>query len=133
MPDYLFNNAAAYYTDISRPIFLPIMKLLTKPTNIIYKAAILLCLPFLIYLIVFRIKTKNKKNQEMYYLTIILLSTAAFHVVFSSVAQVIDRYAIEAFVPSCLGIIGAISYTIVVYKDTHKKPRKSISARRKNA
>ena len=131
MSEDMQNRASGYATKITHSVFRPIMKILSYPTNILFKTVILLCIPFTFCLIVTRIKTKYKKHESLFCLSLILLTTASFHLAFSAVALVIDRYAIEAFTPATIGIAGTIIYTrLAISSKTSLKstPRK----RRKN-
>ena len=130
MSDEMQYRASSYATDVSRNIFRPFFKVLSYPTNIIYKLVLLLLIPVTIFLIVIKFKTKDKKHQHLFYLSIILLSTASFHLIFSAVALVIDRYAIEAFIPACLGIFGTITYAKLTLKN---KPTLKSKHKRANA
>lgn len=116
MSDDMHNRAADYATNVSSNVFRPFMKVLSNPTNIIFKLAILFCIPITIFLIIVKVKTHDKKHQSLFYLTFILLSTASFHLIFSAIALVIDRYAIEAFTPICLGFFGTIAYAKLAIK-----------------
>lgn len=115
-PD-MAERAAAYSTAISHSIFALPMKFLEFPTNIIFKLATVLCLPTFVFLIIVKIRAKSQKNIQLFYLNLILLGTASFHLIFSAAAAlVIDRYAIEIFTPSIIGICGTIIYTKSIYK-----------------
>lgn len=122
MSGEMYDRASSYATNVSHNIFRPVMKALSYPTNIIFKVAILLCVPITIFLIIIKIKTKDKKHQPLFYLCLILMSTASFHLIFSACALVIDRYAIEAFTPACIGTFGVITYTKLTLKSSkHRK------------
>lgn len=111
MTNEMRDRAAPYSTPTSHSIFTIPMKILMYPTNLLFKLSTLLCLPTFILLIIFKIKTKNKRYNQLFCLNLILLGTASFHLLLSAAAAlVIDRYAIEAFTPSVMGICGTISY-----------------------
>ena len=85
-----------------------------------------MCFPALIVLFIFRIKYKNKKHSSLFHLSTLLLLTSFAHLAISSgLGLIIDRYAIEIFVPSALGILGTASYCRLVFV---KKPKKHIIA-----
>lgn len=108
--------ASNYITPVSKSVFRPFMKVLIYPTNILFKT-ITICCPFItIILLIYRLKTKNKKNNNLFYLSTILLITATSHLLFSSAALVIDRYAIEAFTPALLGTFGTVTYIYLTIK-----------------
>lgn len=125
MNDNMQVLASNYATKIDRNIFFPIMKITSYPTSVIFKIAILICPFSLIFLLVIKAKYKNKKYNSLFYLSLILLSTASFHLLFSAIALVIDRYAIEAFTPILLGLFGTITYTkFVLFEHNHSKLKK---------
>lgn len=118
--DNTLEYASNYSTPISHNIFTPIMKALRYPTNILFKLAMILCLPALIILIIVKAKTKTKKYDSLFYISITLLTTASLHLLISAAAAlIIDRYAIEAFAPSILGILGTFTYVKLV-RNTNK-------------
>lgn len=114
MTEDMQNLASSYTTKMSHNIFSPIMKISSYPTSIIFKITILICPFTLIFLLIIKNKSKDKKYNSLFYLNIILLSTASCHLFFSAIALVIDRYAIEAFIPTLLGIFGTITYTKMI-------------------
>ena len=113
MKEEMFARASSYSAPISKTPITKVMRLLSDPTNIIFKISTLLCLPFFIILMIVHCKNKNKikVDKKVYYLSVLLLGTASCHLLFNTaVGLFIDRYAIEAFIPSTLGITGAIIY-----------------------
>lgn len=111
MTDSLYDNASAYGNSANRSLIAKIMVLFKGPTNLLFKLSLILCFPSIIVLIIFRIKYKNSKYSALFALSFILLITAFLHLAFSAgIGLIIDRYAIEAFVPSVLGIFSTGTY-----------------------
>lgn len=111
MPNSLYNKASMYGESSDRSLFAAAFNVLKTPTNILFKLSTALCFPALIVLIVIRIKNKKYSNSTLFCLSLLLLTTASTHLIFSAgVGLIIDRYAIEIFVPSALGIFGTITY-----------------------
>lgn len=126
MPEKLYSLASEYGESSNRSIFAIIFGKLGKPTNLLFKFSIFMCFPALIVLFIFRIKYKNKKHSSLFHLSTLLLLTSFAHLAISSgLGLIIDRYAIEIFVPSALGILGTASYCRLVFV---KKPKKHIIA-----
>ena len=124
MTDSLYNNASIYGDSTDRSLIAKIMILFKGPTNLLFKLSLLLCLPTIIILIVFRTKYKNSKYSALFTLNFILLITAFLHLTFSAgIGLIIDRYAIEAFVPSVLGIFGTATYTFLVINASRPKTK----------
>ena len=121
MSDEMYYRAANYSTPVSRSIFRPFIKALITPTNILYKVILLFCVPVTIFLIIVKVKTKDKKHLRLFYLSLILLTTASCHLIFSATVLVIDRYAIEAFTPACLGTFGTITYAILTLSNSKRR------------
>ena len=125
MPNDLYNQAIPYGENTNRSFISIAMNIFRIPTNLLFKIAISLCLPFLIWLIIIKIKTKEKKFLPLFYLNLILLITSFLHIAISAgIGLIIDRYAIEAFIPSLLGIFGTITYTKIIFS---KQPKKTTS------
>lgn len=111
MTDSLYSNASIYGDSTNRSLIAKIMVLFKGPANLLFKLSLILCLPSIIVLIIFRIKYKNPKHSALFALSLILLITAFLHLAFSAgIGLIIDRYAIEAFVPSVLGIFSTGTY-----------------------
>lgn len=113
--------ASNYVTPVSKSIFRPFIKILTYPTNILFKIITICCPVITIIILIIRMKTKNKKYNNIFYLSIILLTTATFHLLLSSAALVIDRYAIEAFTPALLGFFGTVTYIYQITKNNKRE------------
>lgn len=118
MTDEMTVRATAYTVEPNKSIFAGLMNDLKIPANILFKISALGCLPFLIFLIVIRIKNKKHTYINLFYLNLILLVTASAHMVAAAgVGLIIDRYAIEIFVPSLLGIFGTSRYAKLILID----------------
>lgn len=127
MPNHLYKNAAVYGESSDRSFIAYAMNIFEKPTNILYKLANALCFITLIVLIIVKIKTKDSKYNNLFSLSLILLSTAFLHLAISaSLGLMIDRYSVEVFVPSMLGIIGTITYIkLTISKSFVKRKNKT--------
>ena len=111
MPDQLYTKSIKYGESSNRGLLAFIINAFRIPTNILFKLSICICFPSLIFLIAIRIKDKNNKNTKLFHISLILLVTSFTHIALSAgIGLIIDRYAIEAFVPSILGISGTIIY-----------------------
>lgn len=116
MPEHLHDRATQYGESSHRGIIAFAMNIFRIPTNLLFKLSLIFCLPTLIFLIVVKIKTKNRNRTQLFYLNLILLGTSFAHIAISAgIGLIIDRYAIEAFIPSILGIFGTIVYTKSVF------------------
>lgn len=119
MKEEMTARARAYNSPPNKSIFANIMANLTIPTNILFKIATLTPLPAIIILFIVRNKYKNKTYNKLFHLNILLLLTSCAHLFISAgVGLIIDRYAIEIFAPSLLGLFGTITYTICVIKNS---------------
>lgn len=131
MPEKLYHQASIYGDTSDRSLIAHTMNIFQAPTNILFKVSTILCLPFIVLLIIIKIKYKNKKFIPLFYLNIILLTTSFLHLALSAgIGLIIDRYAIEIFIPSTLGIIGTIIYTqnvLVTESIKHKKTIKRLN------
>lgn len=110
MQDSMQNQASYYSTYISNSIFAKIMRFMQIPTNILFKLCTLLCVPTLIILCISRYLSRTTGSNPIFYLSFILLFTASFHMLISATTLIIDRYAIEAFIPSLFGMFGTFLY-----------------------
>ena len=132
MPDNLHGHAAIYGDSHNRSLVALFMNIFKIPTNLLFKLSVTLCFPFLIFLIVIKLKFKNRRYSYLFSFDLILLTTAFLHLALSaSVGLIIDRYAVEAFVPSTLGIFGTIAYAKFVITKTSAKS--TITSRTKPA
>ena len=92
------------------------------PSNFLFKIATVTYPIFLIFIIVIHHKDKKRKYSKLFYLNIILLATTTVHMfVGAGIGLIIDRYAIEIFTPSLLGIFGSVTYSYLVLKAPIKK------------
>ena len=130
MPENLHENAIMYGESSDRSFFATIMNIFEIPTNILFKISAVLCMPILIILIFIKIKYKNNKNSPLFLLSLLLLITAFSHLAISDgIGLIIDRYAIEAFIPSLLGILGSIIY---IKTTTSNKTKKHLKLTKKS-
>lgn len=119
MPEHLYSNASAYGESSGRSLIASFMYIFQTPTNLLLKLSIILCLPAFIFIIILKIKTKDHKYQPLFYLSILLLSTSIIHMTVSAgLGLIIDRYAIEIFIPSMLGLTASSTYFICL-RQTH--------------
>lgn len=126
MPDDLYNQASIYGESSDRSLLATAFSIFKTPTNILFKLSTALCLPTLIVLIIIRIKYKNHTSTTLFCLSLLLLTTASAHLILSAgVGLIIDRYAIEIFVPSMLGIFGTITYCRLSLISNHVPPSKN--------
>lgn len=135
MTDEMTARTTAYSAEPNKSIFAKFMNDLKIPTNILFKISALGCLPFLVLLIVIRIKDKKIRYINLFYLNFLLLVTASAHMIAAAgVGLIIDRYAIEIFAPSLLGIFGTMHYARLVLVDQKqqklKNERKSCPAQK---
>lgn len=105
--------ASNYSVPKNKSIFAKPMNWLKIPTNLLFKVATITPLLSLVALTIFKLKYKNKKYNNLFYLNLILLITSCCHMfIGAGIGMIIDRYAIEIFVPSLLGLFGTITYII---------------------
>lgn len=124
MDDSLYRNASIYGENTDRSLIAYSMNLFKIPTNLLFKLATALCLPSLIFLFIIKIKFKNQKYSNLFILCLLLLLGSFLHLAFTAgIGLIIDRYAIEAFVPSSLGIFGAGTYTFLVINASRSKTK----------
>ncbi len=128
MTDEMTARTTAYNVEPNKSIFATIMNDLKIPTNILFKISTIGCLPFLIILFIVRIKNKKHHYKNLFYLNLILLATASMHMLAAAgVGLIIDRYAIEIFAPSILGIFGTSHYAKLILTDRkHSKAKENI-------
>lgn len=109
---YSFTNNLAQQNQLG--IFALFFQSLEKPTNIIFKLTILLLPIALLTLIIFRIiKRKKMQKYSLYVMSFILLSYSFLTVLANAVSgSIIDRYAINSFIPGLFGIITSIVWII---------------------
>lgn len=125
MSETMQSRASYYATPVGHSIFSVFMKALRYPTNILYKLFTILCLPLTIVLIVIRLKNKSKKHDDLFCISFLLLATSSLHLLLSAAAAlVIDRYAVEIFVPSILGTFGTLTYIKLLYSKRTKSHTK---------
>lgn len=122
----ILSELASKYDEGQPGIIASAMKVFRLPTNILFKIATLGCFPALIFLIIIKIRRKDKKYSQLFYLNIILLITSFAHLAISAgIGLIIDRYAIEIFIPSLLGIFGTITYFYITKKSLANLPKKA--------
>lgn len=129
MTTELHERAAIYgeSTDVSTVAHL--IGLFQKPTNILFKISTLGCFIFLIVLVVAKLKYKNPTTLSLFHLNLILLVTSFSHMFISAAGGLlIDRYAIEIFIPSLLGIFGTCIYIIYSKKPISKRKARHAKA-----
>lgn len=120
MREEMTARASAYISPANKSIFSNIMKNLIIPSNILFKISAVIPLPSIIVLLILKQKNKTKTYNRLFYLNILLLLTSFAHLSISAgIGLIIDRYAIETFVPSLLGLFGTITYAIVLAKHHH--------------
>lgn len=112
-------------SSIHKSIFSLPMQILQYPTNILFKISLIFCPLSIVVLFIFKRKDKKSKYINIFRLSIILLITSLAHIIISAgVGLIIDRYAIEAFVPAVLGIFGTVTYVYLIKQQipaSHKK------------
>ena len=130
MKKEMAERASAYASPTNKSTFTNIMNQLIIPANLLFKIATLLPLPTLVVLLFLKHKGKKKNknktesNNQLFYLSLLLLITSCSHLFVSAgVGLIIDRYAIEVFVPSLLGIVSTITYGIAIL--SKKQPSSS--------
>lgn len=124
MNDLLYRNASVYGDSSNRSIIAYGMNIFRIPTNVLFKLATALCLPSLILLIIIKVKYKNQQYSSLFILCLLLLLSSFLHLAFTAgIGLIIDRYAIEAFTPSMLGIFGTATYTFLVTSSHRSKPK----------
>lgn len=126
MTDTLYDSASVYGDSTNRGLIAKIMVLFKGPTNLLFKLSLAFCLPSIVILIIFRIKYKQSNHSTLFTLSLILSTTAFLHLAFSAgIGLIIDRYAIEAFIPSVLSILSVSTYCYFVtnqpIKTVHRK------------
>lgn len=115
MTESLHHNSILYGESSDRSLIAYLMNLFKIPTNLLFKTVTLLCFLTLIFIIIFKLRIKTRRYQNLFILCLMLLSTAFLHLAFTAgLGLIIDRYAIEAFTPAALGIFGTITYCIVL-------------------
>lgn len=120
MKEEMTARAKAYSSAPNKSFFAKIMDNLKIPTNILFKFTSIISLPALIALLFFKRKDKKKRYNKLFYFNLLLLITACAHLFISAgIGLIIDRYAIEAFVPSLLGTIGTVTYAIFLFSRNH--------------
>lgn len=111
MTDELQARANVYGESSDRSLIAGGFSLGRIPTNILFKISTALCLPLLVFLIIIKVKYKNKTYNNLFYLSLILIITSFSHLAISAgLGLIIDRYAIEIFIPSFIGLISSGAY-----------------------
>lgn len=123
MKEEMAARASVYETNqYGKNIFAKLYDNLRIPSNLLFKIATVTYPIFLIFIIVIHHKDKNRKYSKLFYLNIILLITTAAHMFISAgIGLIIDRYAMEIFTPSLLGIFGSVTYSYLILKEPIKK------------
>lgn len=110
-------RAEAYSSPPNKSIFANVMDNLKIPANLLFKIAAVMPLPTFIVLLIFKHKDKKKTYNKLFYLNLLLILTSCAHLfVGAGIGLIIDRYAIEIFAPSLLGLLGTITYIICIVK-----------------
>ncbi len=129
-------RASAYKSAPNKSVFSILMQKLIIPTNLLFKVSASFPLLTLIVLIILKRKGQSKEYNKLFYLNLLLIITTCTHMFVSAgVGLIIDRYAVEIFVPSLLGLFGTITYGLLIFQNpklASKQIKASSNKRRKH-
>ena len=114
MPDNLKARVMPYGESEHPGLIAKSIRLTETFTNILFKITVWLAPICLLVLIIFRFKSHHGDN--VFRLSFLLLSSSAsFLIIAAGLGLIIDRYAVESFIPTILGTTSTIIYIISYY------------------